>query len=430
MSILNDIQLLLDIQDKNLKFKENCIEKGTHKGKACTYVAATLTYTPTSCEVCHVSNDNYTVYKNGTQLSRITLPVTGVHPTYLVVKKQRFKCKQCGSSFTAKTPVVQRHCHISLNTKAQIVVKSVEAQSLTSIARDCSVSPTTVQRVINTVAKQYKGQHTRLPKHLSFDEFKYAKGQMAFEYIDVVTGDIIDILPQRTKYAIKNHFLARYSLAERNQVETVTIDMNAGYHTVIQELFPNASIIIDRFHIIQLINRSMNQIRIRVMNQFRTSSGEDMKRYRRLKRHWKLLLKHASDLSSSDYKYYPLFGQRTARGIIEELLSYDEILRENYNIYQKLLSAFKKRSFKEFSAILTSQEPPLIYSYMKTSLKTLRKYSAYIKNSFTYTYNNGRIEGINNKIKVLNRVAYGYRNFSNYKNRILLHFKLRPTLIK
>lgn len=86
MSTLNDIQLLLDIQDKNLKFKENCIEKGTHKGKACTYVAATLTYTPTSCEVCHVSNDNYTVYKNGTQRSRITLPVTGVHPTYLVVK--------------------------------------------------------------------------------------------------------------------------------------------------------------------------------------------------------------------------------------------------------------------------------------------------------------------------------------------------------
>ena len=43
-----------------------------------------------------------------------------------------------------------------------------------------------------------------------------------------------------------------------------------------------------------------------------------------------------------------------------------------------------------------------------------------------YPYNNGRIECINNKIKVLNRVAYGYRNFTNYKNRIMIHFKLKP----
>ncbi|MDY0407903.1 transposase [Virgibacillus soli] len=59
-------------------------------------------------------------------------------------------------------------------------------------------------------------------------------------------------------------------------------------------------------------------------------------------------------------------------------------------------------------------------------MKTLRKHLPYTKNSFQYTYNNGRIEGINNKIKVLNRVAYGYRNFNHYKNRIRIHFKLKP----
>ena len=70
---------------------------------------------------------------------------------------------------------------------------------------------------------------------------------------------------------------------------------------------------------------------------------------------------------------------------------------------------------------------------MRTSLKTLRKHLPYIENSFIYSYNNGRIEGINNKIKVLNKVAYGYRNFYNYKNRIILHFKFRsiePNTIK
>ncbi|MFC4389051.1 transposase [Gracilibacillus marinus] len=62
---------------------------------------------------------------------------------------------------------------------------------------------------------------------------------------------------------------------------------------------------------------------------------------------------------------------------------------------------------------------------MRTSLKTLRKHAPYIKNSFLYPFSNGRIEGINNKIKVLNRVAYGYRNFYHYKHRILLHFKFK-----
>jgi len=65
---------------------------------------------------------------------------------------------------------------------------------------------------------------------------------------------------------------------------------------------------------------------------------------------------------------------------------------------------------------------------MKTSIKTLRKHLPYIENSFNDVYNNGRIEGINNKIKVLNRVADGYRNFINLKNRIMLYFKLKPII--
>lgn len=132
---------------------------------------------------------------------------------------------------------------------------------------------------------------------------------------------------QRRNYVIKNHFIANYSLAERNQVETVTIDMIASYATVIKELFPHGQIIIDRFHLVQLINRSMNRCRVRVMNQLRTSNGEDMKRYRRLKRYCKLLLKHESDLSDVTYKHYPLFDQRIGKGIADEILAYDEELR-------------------------------------------------------------------------------------------------------
>src|SRR5699024_6573854 len=148
--------------------------------------------------------------------------------------------------------------------------------------RNCAVSTTTVQRVIKTEVARYKPYYHALPNNLSFDEFKYAKSQMAFEYIDSETGDIIDILDKRDDRTIKNHFISNYTKYNLNKVQTITIDMNAGYVNVIKEIFPRAKIIIDRFHLVQLISRSMNKTRIKIMNKFNTSNGEDMKKYRRL----------------------------------------------------------------------------------------------------------------------------------------------------
>ena len=111
---------------------------------------------------------------------------------------------------------------------------------------------------------------------------------------------------------------------------------------------------------------------------------------------------------------------------VEEKFAYYPVLKENYRLYQELLKAMSDKDFKALTSCLTRPVSPLISSYMRTSLKTLRKHLPFIENSFISPYNNGRIEGINNKIKVLNRVAYGYRNFQNYKNRIILHFKLKP----
>src|SRR5690625_5756663 len=108
-----------------------------------------------------------------------------------------------------------------------------------------------------------------------------------------------------------------------------------------------------------------------------------------------------------------MFGQRLESAVVEELLSYSDTLKDKYRLYQVLLQAMSNRYFTSFESILNQDHPSLISGYMQTSLKTLRKHTLYIANSFIYAYNNGPIEGINNKIKVLTRVAYGYRNFTN-----------------
>src|SRR5699024_5858986 len=160
------------------------------------------------------------------------------------------------------------------HTKAKILVKSTDAQSLTDIAKDCLVSTSTVQRVITTEAKKHHKQYQSLPKHLSFDEFKYNKGQMASEYVDAETGDIIDILDGRDARAIKDHHIRNYHLKDVKKVETRTMHMNAEYGNVIKEIFSQEKIRIDRFHIVQRISRSADQPRVGLMDGLRTAQGE------------------------------------------------------------------------------------------------------------------------------------------------------------
>lgn len=61
---------------------------------------------------------------------------------------------------------------------------------------------------------------------------------------------------------------------------------------------------------------------------------------------------------------------------------------------------------------------------MNQALKVFRQSHEAIVNTLNYSYSNGLVEGINNKIKVIKRTVYGYRNFSNFRNRIFIEFKL------
>jgi len=89
-----------------------------------------------------------------------------------------------------------------------------------------------------------------------------------------------------------------------------------------------------------------------------------------------------------------MFGQRLEVNIVKEMLGYSQ--EENYTLYQALLCAMTNRNFSALEYILQRRSTTLISSYIKTSVKTLRKHLPYIKNSLIYPYNNGRIEGINN----------------------------------
>lgn len=413
----NYIKNLLKIKDENIYFYENILTEGYRKHKKCNIINAYLSYIPKYCINCGCifeSNNDYEK-KGFDKGSYIVYPSIIKYDTYIFLKKQRIKCLHCNSSFSCSTSLVNKGSFISNKTKHSIAHDLMKKRSEKDIAIDNNVSSNTVERIIDSYYDSSKFYKNYLPSHLSFDEFKSVKaadGAMSFHICNAKNGKIIDIVEDRRLFKLLRYF-SRYSHKARANVKTITIDMYSPYISLIKQMFPNADIIIDKFHLTQLISRSLNKTRIMVMKKDKTN-------YNKLKRYWKLILKPQDELDYSKWKRWTCFDHLlTESDLVYYLINVNTTLKSTYFIYQKLLKSFKNNDLKLLTNTLYSNYLD-ISEYMKTSIKTLKEFIPYIKNTFKYKYHNGYIEGNNNFIKVLKRIAFGFKSFLRMKARIMI----------
>lgn len=109
----------------------------------------------------------------------------------------------------------------------------------------------------------------------------------------------------------------------------------------------------------------------------------------------------------------------TQSQVVDELLRSDLELENTYYLYQSLINAYKDgREDDMFKLVHSSHDG--ISTQMKKALETLIKHESYIRNSIKYDSTNGPLEGTNNLIKVIKRIAFGFRDFNNFRSRILL----------
>ena len=135
-----------------------------------------------------------------------------------------------------------------------------------------------------------------------------------------------------------------------------------------------------------------------------------------------MILKKEELLNGTEYRDHRLFkGTVTERGIIDYILSLDESLRLNYNAYQTIVFTVTHRKPNLFRSFIHEKQRGLS-AKMDQALKTFRQSEIAIVNALSYDYSNGLVEGINNKIKIIKRTAHGYRNFSNFRNRIFIEY--------
>lgn len=424
MSFNNFTTKMLSITDANIIFSDEIYEKKINNLNTLVF-NATLTYKSYHCPKCG-NCDNKKIIKHGSKNSIVRiLPVNG-QPAAIELKKQRFLCKECKSTFIAETSLIKKFNSISNRLKMNILNNLALKISETDIAKLNHVSHSTVSRYIDNSFNSYKPDFLSLPKNISFDEFKStkdAKGSMSFIFTDSQNKRIIDIVENRQLPFLIKYF-SKFTKEARAMVETVCIDIYTPYMSLIKEMFPNAKIILDRFHIVNLLSRALNKTRINTMKNFSTKSMQ----YKRLKRYWKLILKNFSDLNSSKFNKYVHFKEfKSLSTLVEDSINCKQCLKDTYDAYQIILSDIKNKNFRDLKIHLQSFKD-IISDGMKTSFNTLVENIEYVENALIYAYSNGYTEGTNDYIKTLKKVAFGYKSYYHFRNRILITFNLREKI--
>ena len=416
MSLSNLIKNFLNIQDNNISFPEEEYCQVTQKSDYRIKVfKGFLKSNYCACPHCNSKN----IVKNGSRHRKIKYIPIQNYNIELELSVQRYICKDCKKTFSPSTNIVSDNSNISNNLKYTIALELKENLSLTSIAKRYNISITSVQRVMDDCFSDFKVNKEHLPEAICIDEFKSVKnidGAMSFVFANYQSKSIIDIVEDRRLYSLTEYF-SRFSLEARNNVKYVCMDMYAPYISLVNSIFPNAKIVIDKFHIVNLVNRAFNQTRISIMNSIKDDSLK-----RKLKLFWKSLLKYYPDLCRVNYYCQSFKRKLSSKDKVDYLLEKIPELEISFNIYQDIIQTIKHNNFKRFEEIvkkyLTSKEK--ISKKMIIALKTLKKYMKYIENMFESNITNGLIEGLNNKIKSIKRTAFGYSNFSNFKKRVLI----------
>ena len=416
MPLSNFIKTILNIQDNNISFPEedycHVIQKGNYLIKL---FKAFLKDNCCACPHCNSKN----IVKNASRERNIKFIPFQNYNIELNLTVQRLICKDCKKSFSPSTNIVEDNSNISNNLKYTIAHELQENISLTSIAKRYNISISSVQRIMDNCYSDFKVNKEHLPESMCIDEFKSVKnidGAMSFVFADYQAKNIIDIVEDRRLNSLTEYF-SRFSLEARNNVKYICMDMYSPYISLVKSIFPKAEIVLDKFHIVNLVNRAFNQTRISIMNSLKDESLK-----RKLKLFWKLLQKYYPDLCQEPY-YCPSFKYKlSTKDKVDYLLEKSSELDVNFNIYQDILQAIKHNNFKRFENIVKKNlsKKEKVSKQMLTALKTLKKYMKYIENMFESNITNGLIEGLNNKIKSIKRTAFGYSNFSNFKKRILI----------
>lgn len=356
----------------------------------------------------------------------------GGRPVAIVVKRLRYYCSHCSRTFAYRYDWMHPRLSITCSLYDQILAELHGTSSIRQIARNCLVTEDIVRDVLDAIEIPFGGV---LPETLCIDEFKGESGDWIPKYqrhsrikyhcilVNWERHSVIDILRSRQEKDLRRYFM-RYPESERLNVKCLCCDMHAGFANLTGDVFPNAVVCIDPFHVVKRLNQAIDETRIRfykpLLRQLEASPKNKVisRKVSILKGASRLLKTWESNIPEYWDKEAPEAQKR-----IQDIFAYYPDIQEVYEAVQdyhnSVMLAFAPLRSAALSAWINRFESSCV-GELRDAVKTLKDWKSYIANSLMLGKSNGPVEGVNNLIKVLKRNAYGYKDFETFRKRVLL----------
>jgi len=323
------------------------------------------------------------------------------------------QCKDCKKTFAE--PVEGMFGQGSTDHFTQLVQEKSRNQDFSSVARELGISPATVMRKQDLLELDKFNIPEYEEIHLGLDG-KYLNGDTEiFVMGDVKQKDFFGVTQTNSAADLKK-VLQKNLLDNGKKVVVASIDMSKQLKSVIDSLFPEAILVIDKFHVIKYVNACIDLCRIAVEKSNNERFG--------IKR---LLLMKVETLEKIRNK--PKWKNKV-KAFEKVLLEHPEIkilwdLKNRIHVFYK--SENRKEAEEHFEGIIQ-----YLYSYRKDHpefadlKKTLINWQPYILNHFDTSITNAYIEGLNNRIETLKRKRFGFRNTERFLKCVV--FALLPVI--
>lgn len=344
-----------------------------------------------------------------------TVPI-GSKSVFLQTPIQRVECLCCGVIRQVKIKFAQwRRSYTKAFERYALALS--KHMTILDVANHLGVSWDTIKDIQKRyLSRKYKRPRLSNITRIAIDEISIGKGHRYLTVVlDLKTGAVIFVGDGKGVDSLKPFFKRlKYSKAE---IKAVAIDMSPSYIAAVLDNLPASTIVFDHFHVIKLFNDKLSELR-RAMH--REAEGPLQKKVLKGTR-W-LLLKNA----------YNLDEQKNEKQRLEEALKLNKPLATAYYLKEDLGQVWSQECKSDAEAILTDwikKAQSTGIAMLQKFAKTLAGHAFGILNYYDYPISTGPLEGTNNKIKTLQRQAYGYRDMDFFKLKIFALHEAKYALV-
>ena len=319
----------------------------------------------------------------------------------LHLRVPKYHCTDCNRYFRHRFAGIRPGRRATEAYRLEVFEAHDGGVSQHQLRRTHQIGSATVERWYQSFVKQRVSELSgrTCPQVLGIDEHFFSRNKgYATTLVDLKNHKVFDVVLGRSEASLRS-YLKR--LPGREHVRVIVMDLSETYRRIAQQYFPNAMIVADRFHVVRLVNQHF----LKLWQQYDPEGRKNRGLLSLMRRHhWKLSAVQRESLH-----------QYLAQEPVLEALYF---AKQQLNGFLVMKSLNRKRAQKlmpQFVALIRQFEQ----SPAKALAATLTSWLEPIVRMWRFTKSNGITEGFHTKMEMLSRRAYGFRNFENYRLRVL-----------